>query len=139
MKPLTIKLNDPDEFPVIQRALFRAGGAWSNGSKTLKENQVKFVFISETGIITTSNDPVSYQKRIVNNITLYDALMHLESLVELEPYLNRSGQKAKFSFNIDSMIKDQFASMCSREGLKPEKVIENLIAAEIKRKIMLHG
>lgn len=139
MKPLTIKLNDPDEFPVIQRALFRAGGKWSNGSTAIKDNTVKFVFISETGIITTSNDPVSYQKRIEHDITLYDALMHLESLVELEPYLYRSGQKAKFSFNIDSMIKDQFTSMCSREGLKPEKVIENLIAAEIKRKIMQHG
>lgn len=129
MKQMTIKINDSAECQTIQAALLRAGG-----SAKLK-NIFKYLFISPDGKLTGTSDPVIYQKRIEYDISSYDCIAHLESLVELDPFLNRSGIKTKTPWQIDSLIKDQYVSMCNNSGYKPDKRLENLIAADIKMRI----
>lgn len=129
MKQMTIKTNDKSESQTIQAAVLRAGG-----TAKLKSD-FRFLFISSEGKLQGSNDPVSYQKRIEYDISVYDCIAYLESLVDQEPFLNRSGINGKVSWGIDQLIKDQFVSMCSHQGYKPEKRLENLIAADIKMRI----
>lgn len=129
MKPLTIKLNDPAESAIIEKALIGATGE----KKSIKP--AKYVFISEDGKVGISNDDLIYQKRIEHDITVIDALHYLGSLVDKKPFLIRSGIKSPIAGKIDQGIKDQFSAMCRQNGYKPDERFENLLAADIKCRI----
>jgi len=130
MKPMSIRLNDIDESKIIASAVLRATGVKNN------TKPAKFFFIDINGKIVFSNEEKSYQRRIEDEISVYDALIYLDGLIEKEPFLNRSGQRVKLTWSIDGHVRDQFVSMCNSEGLKVDKALENLIAKEIKRKIL---
>lgn len=134
---MSIKINDKAEAKVIQKALFAAGGQHSNGSTKPKEMKAKFLFISEDLVLTCSSDRFAFEKRSENEISVFEAIEFLDSLVNKEPFLQRSGTKVKPNFSIDSFVKNQFNNTCTASGLNFDKRLENLIAADIKCRI--HG
>lgn len=136
MKKQSLTLTDAAEFAVLQKTLFRAGGSWPNGSQVIKTGFFKYAFISADGKLTTSNDAVSYERRIEDETTIYECIALLESLINQEPYLQRCGIKSKMPYTIDNMIRDQYKAMCEDMGVNPHRRLENLIALDIKCRIL---
>lgn len=136
MKTQSIKINSPDELVIIQKALFAAGGAHKDGSVKIKKTEAAFIFISENGELTFSSDPMIYEKRIEFEITLYDSIKYLQEFIKKAPFLYREGIKAKMSYQIDAGIKNGYTTMCADQGYNKEKRLENLIAADIKCRIL---
>jgi hypothetical protein len=131
MKNLSIKLNDPSEVIILTKAIQLASG------QKVNIKPAAFVFVSEDFKVKSSNDEKVYAKRIEHEISVFDAVVYLDSITEKKPFLNRSGLKVPIAGKIDSFIKDQFSSYCKSSGYKPDDRLENLIAADIKCKI--HG
>lgn len=131
MKPLSIELNDPAEAFIIEKAVIMATG------QKCKIKPARYIFISEDFKIQTTNEDIIYQRRIEHKISVLDALEYLNSLVNNKPFLTRDGLKVSPSGKIDQGIKEQFSSMCRRQGYKIDDRLENLIAADIKCRI--HG
>ncbi len=131
MKNLSIKLNDPSEIIILSNAVQLASGE----KVTMKP--ALYVFISEDFKVAVSNDPKIYAKRIEHEISVFDAIAYLDSMVDKKPFLNRSGLKVSPSGKIDSFIKEQFSSYCKSSGYKLDDRLENIIAADIKCRI--HG
>lgn len=131
MKNLSIKLNDPSEIVILSKAIQLSSGEKVNIKPAL------FVFVSEDFKVNSSNDPKVYAKRIEHEISVLDAVIYLDSMVEKKPFLQRSGLKVSPAGKIDSFIKDQFASYCKLSGYKIDDRLENIIAADIKCRI--HG
>ncbi len=131
MKNLSIKLNDPSEMIILSKAIQLASGEQVNIKPAL------FVFVSENFKVNSSNDPKVYAKRIEYEISVFDAVVYMDSMCEKKPFLQRSGLKVSPSGKIDSFIKDQFSGYCKSSGYKLDDRLENIIAADIKCRI--HG
>jgi hypothetical protein len=132
MKQITLEINNKKESKTIQKCIFKAGGNWSDNAVKVKTSNDKYMFISEDLIITTSSDIYSFNKRLDYLISLSEAVIILDSLIEKQPFLNRSGIKVNFPYKIDSFIKDQYITVCSHNAIDISKRIENLMAADIK-------
>lgn len=135
MKQLTIKMNNRKESEQLQRYVFRAGGTWSDKSVKVKNIDEEYMFISEELIITSSSDINSFNKRSEFLSPLSEALIILDSLIEKQPFLDRSGIKVSFPCKIDSFVKNQYTTVCNHNGIDITKRLENLIAADIKARI----
>ncbi len=135
MKQLVLQINNKKESETIQKCVFKAGGKWSDESVKIKNTGAKYLFISEEIIISSSSDIYSFNSRSEFSVSLSEAVIILESLVEKQPFLNRSGIRVSFPYKIDSFVKDQYITVCNHNGIDITKRIENLIAADIKARI----
>lgn len=135
MKPIVIELNTPSESEIIQKALFKAGGSWSNSGANIKKTDKKYFFISEDLFLNVSSDEGSFESRKEYLISVSEALIILNSLIEKKPFLNRSGIKKKIPVQIDSYVLDQYIMICKHHGYDLTRRLENLIALDIKCRI----
>lgn len=135
MKEMMITINSIKEAKVLQTAVFKAGGSWPDGIKKFKHEDSKFFYIRPDLKITSSNDELFYSGREEYDTPLSEALIVLDSLIEKQPFLNRSGVKSNLPYKIDSYIKDQYVTLCLHNGIDVTRRIENLIAADIKARI----
>lgn len=129
MKPLTIKIANADELKAIETALNLATGK----QKSLK--QAKFLFINEDFSVNYSNEDVAFQKRVEHDITVIDAVQYLQQFANENPIFNKSANKVKLHYSVDSGIKDQFESICRHHGYKYDDRIQRLIEADIAARV----
>lgn len=135
MKPMTLQINNKKESETLQAAVFKASGSWEDDVKKIRNTNIKYLFISEDLKISGSNDIIIFNQKSDNLLSLSEAMIILDSLVEKLPFLNRSGVKAGLPYKIDSFIKDQYINCCNHNGIDVTRRIENLIAADIKARI----